>query len=293
MASSTKAVSEARFVSFSVGEFDFVTTNHVAAISTKDGIHEDFHPIMDFMKNCSIGYAMSEATTINTKAVSQAWSSATIQKNGDINCMVGEIGVTINPETLRSALHLEFQESYATPANDEQIRGMLKEIGYTRSVENLSKITRKSLRKEWSFFFDQITKNFTGKCSAFDQINGFVCQLAHSLIYNKSINVAEMLMYVLRAKVNTESKKKIYFHRFFQMVLEYVLGKDRVAELCRDGVSKIPVVQEKRIFSDLHRVDSKKDSIPPMVYPTGMKHILNSTVFPQYISSIYFFVFKC
>jgi len=61
------------------------------------------------------------------------------------------------------------------------------------------------------FFFDQITKVFTGKGSSFDQINGFACQLGYSLLYNEVIDVDEMLMYVLRAKINSESKKESLF----------------------------------------------------------------------------------
>jgi len=39
-----------------------------------------------------------------------------------------------------------------------------------------------------------------------------------------------------------------------------------------------------RIFSDLSRLDSKKQSLPTMVYSSGMKSVLNSNSFPQYIS---------
>jgi len=145
---STKSVSEARVIAFSVGDFDFLTTNHVAAISTKDGVHEDFHPIMDFMKNSSIGYALSEATAINTKAVSQAWASAKVESNGDISCTVGEVQVIINTEVVRSALHLEESDVFNAPATDDKVKDMLKTLGYAGSVENLSKLVRKHLRKE-------------------------------------------------------------------------------------------------------------------------------------------------
>ena len=50
------------------------------------------------------------------------------------------------------------------------------------------------MQKEWSFFFDQIAKAFTGKCSRYDAITSITCQIGYSLLTNKVIDIAKSVI---------------------------------------------------------------------------------------------------
>ena len=61
----------------------------------------------------------------------------------------------ITSSVINSVLNLPVKTPFDNHATDEEIRTMLREIGYTSSVASMSKLSRPFLRKEWSFFFDQ------------------------------------------------------------------------------------------------------------------------------------------
>ena len=65
-------------VAFEFGDFDFMTNNHVATITDKDEVPEEFHPIMDFMMVSLLNHALTANPIINIDAVTQAWTSAVV-----------------------------------------------------------------------------------------------------------------------------------------------------------------------------------------------------------------------
>ena len=50
----------------------FMTNNHVAAITDKDEVPREFHPIMDFMMASPLNHALTADPIINMDAVTQA-----------------------------------------------------------------------------------------------------------------------------------------------------------------------------------------------------------------------------
>ena len=50
--------------------------NNFAALTEKNGTHQDFHPMMDFIKECKLSYAMLETPIIYCEVVEEIWTSA-------------------------------------------------------------------------------------------------------------------------------------------------------------------------------------------------------------------------
>ena len=73
---SMAAQRKSKTVAFKFGDFDFMTNNHVAAITDKDEVIGEFHPIMDFMMTGPLNHALTATSIINMDAVTQAWTSA-------------------------------------------------------------------------------------------------------------------------------------------------------------------------------------------------------------------------
>ena len=53
---------------------------------------------------------------------------------------------------------------------------MFRSHNYTDSLDDFDKLGRPFLKKEWSMFFDQISKAFTCKCSGYDAITSITFQ---------------------------------------------------------------------------------------------------------------------
>ena len=50
--------------------------NNFVALVEKEGAHEDYHKMMDFIKKCKLGYAMLEAPIIYCEVVEEIWTTA-------------------------------------------------------------------------------------------------------------------------------------------------------------------------------------------------------------------------
>ena len=49
--------------------------NNFVSLVEKDGAHEDYHKMMDFIKGCKLSYAMLEAPTIYCEVVEEIWTT--------------------------------------------------------------------------------------------------------------------------------------------------------------------------------------------------------------------------
>ena len=277
-------------VGFKFGEFDFMTNNHVAAIKDKKGVFVDFHPIMDFLANGPLGYAMTATPQINQHAVSQAWKNAEVvdsvqDQPGKIVLTLGQDTFDITESVVNSVLHLPVSMNYANTPSDDDVRHMLSELGYSGPLDNMSQLRRPFLRKEWSFFFDQIAKCFTGKCSSFEQITAVTSHIAYSLLYDRVINIGSIILSQISIKLNSRKQHRnmIYYHRFMQLFINHFIPN---VENRFGTQSVIPsYIQQKRIFSDISKKDTEKGpgELSNMHYPHHVKVLLTShlpTLYP-------------
>ena len=128
------------------------------------------------------------------------------------------IGSVIN-----SVLNLPIITPFDKHAIDDQLITMLREIGYTSIVASMSKLSRPFLRKEWSFFFDQLSKGFTGKCSSFEKITSLICQIGYNLLFNRGNDIGSLLLNHIGLKLNCANRSKVYYHRFIIMSVNHFI----------------------------------------------------------------------
>ena len=130
---------------------------------------------------------------------------------------------SINGHVLNSFLNLP-NNTHAKSPTEPEIRRMLHKINYAVPDANLGKIVRKNLMKEWSYFFDSIIKDFSGKISNFDAITSMIQEIAYGILYNHYHNLGELIIIEIGTKLgNIESRSKnIYYSRFTMLTANHV-----------------------------------------------------------------------
>lgn len=205
----------------SSGKVEYAITNYVAFLD-KESVHEDFHSLMDFLKNSPVSYALTASPTIYAEIVEEMWSTACISE-GEIMIKIKGKSYTITSSVINEALHFPNSNFQSLPT-DEELNSMLRNIKYASTISQSSQINRKCLRKEWSYFFDTLTRVFTGKCGGYDAIIRFVQKIAYSLMYNRTIDIGSLLLYEFSYKLGDMVKrsKVVYYARFLMIIANHL-----------------------------------------------------------------------
>ncbi|KAK1368386.1 hypothetical protein POM88_034478 [Heracleum sosnowskyi] len=103
----------------SSGKVEYAITNHVAFMK-KESVHADFHPLMDFLNNSPVSYALTARPTIYAKIVQEIWSSACISE-AEIRIKINGKSYTITPSVINEALHLPNSNFESLPTDEEDL----------------------------------------------------------------------------------------------------------------------------------------------------------------------------
>ena len=96
---------------FSFGDFDFMSTNHVATTHSKAMVSEDYYPIMDFLAQSPLDYALVHEPILFPAGVSEASTYVQVEK-GKITLSLGSNSFDITSEVLNGALHFPSQKPF-------------------------------------------------------------------------------------------------------------------------------------------------------------------------------------
>lgn len=155
---------------------------------------EDYHTMMDFITSSKLRYAMLAAATIQYEVVEEVWKSMEFQeKEMELTFSLKGKSYTCDTERLRNILRLPRSNADDMPS-DDNVRKFLKDIAYVLSVDNLTLIKRKGMRKEWSFLSDCFIKAFSGKVSDFGSFSYRILQMFYMFMKNSYFNFAEEVM---------------------------------------------------------------------------------------------------
>ena len=182
-------------------EFDgakFVTNNY-AAVLTNDEAPSEFHLIQDYLAHSEFMYALTQPEVISPAQVLTLWRSARYNDGGEhgspsLTCIYEEQEYIITPETVRKALHLPEHSKYHSAVSTQTLKDMMQFFGYSGSTDKMGELKRPCLCKEWSFYYDCITRAFGNKCSNFDAIPLFSQQIGYSLIHNLNFDIAPSIL---------------------------------------------------------------------------------------------------
>ncbi|KAL1834206.1 hypothetical protein ACET3Z_003857 [Daucus carota] len=238
----------------SKGKVKYAITNF-AALLAKELVHPNFHPLMDFLKNSPISYALTASPTIYAEIVQDMWSTADCSTEGEIKFTIKGKSYILTPALINEALQLPDSNFENFPTHDETI-SMLKAIGYEKETVLLSKLCKKSFRKEWWYFFVTLNMVFAGKYSSY--LSTFVLKIAYSLLYARRIDIGRLLLDEFFYKLGDKGKRShaIFYARFL-MIIANSLCKELQIE---DRDDTVPVcMQPKNMFTQLVRDNSHSE----------------------------------
>ena len=148
---------------------EFVPNNYAAPLNTANA-PEAFHMIQEFLAQSAIGRALVEPAKLSGSQIKAFWESGMYDDGGEsgnpsIIFEFEEREYVITSGTIRAAMGFPEFSSYTIGMGDNDLLRMMREIGYSGPLTKIGQLKRPFLRKEWSFFFDCITRTFGKKCT--------------------------------------------------------------------------------------------------------------------------------
>ncbi|KAK1369518.1 hypothetical protein POM88_035610 [Heracleum sosnowskyi] len=265
---------------FVFSELEFVPNNYVAPLNTANA-PEAFHLIQRFLTNSDIGHALTEPMKLSGSQIRAFWQTGVYDNGGEAGSpsIVFEYQnqeFVVTPVTVRDALNFEDFNSYTISVGDGDLLRMMREIGYSGSLTKVGQLKRPFLRKEWSFFFDCITRAFGKKCTNWDAIPTDSLQIGYSLLYGTHFDFARLVLHNIGEKM-TENRGVVYFARFCQLLFSFCVPDIEIPE--DDVIQSFRL--HKHIFSDLTNKDLKKGNVGALLLPERVEQFENNPSQPQ------------
>ncbi|KAK1379332.1 hypothetical protein POM88_026076 [Heracleum sosnowskyi] len=256
---------------------EFVPNNYAAPLVNANA-PEAFHLMQNFLAQSQIGRALVEPEKLSVFQIKSFWETGIYDDGGNsgtpsIVFEFQETEYVITPGTIRAAMGFGDYTAYTIAVGDAELVRMMRTIGYSGSLAKIGQLKRPFLRKEWSFFFDCITRTFGKKCTNWDAIPTEILQIGYSLIYGTHFDFGRLVLINMGEKM-TENRRVVYFARFCQLLLSAcVSGVDILDE------DVIPCFKlHKRIFSDLVNKDVKKGNVGDLLLPALVQQLLDDSI---------------
>ncbi|KAL1802827.1 hypothetical protein ACET3Z_031474 [Daucus carota] len=264
---------------FTFAGVEFVPNNHTAILNTADA-PRDYHPIQQFLAQSALATTLTAPARLSGSQIITFWRTGHYDNGGEAGSpsIVFEYDgaqYAVTPATVRAALNLPEHTAYITNG-DANLRTMMIDLGYYDSLDKLGQLKRPGFRKEWSFFFDCITRAFQKKSTNWDAIPMDMLQIGYSLIYSTNFDFGRLVIRNIGERMH-ENRKIIYFSRFCQLLFNATVG-----EVDFDAADEIkPFKLHKRVFKDLISKDEKRPVLRPLQIPTPLRARLNMPQAPQ------------
>ncbi|KAK1393466.1 hypothetical protein POM88_012522 [Heracleum sosnowskyi] len=235
----------------------------------------------EFLAQSAIGRALVEPSTLYGSQIKAFWETGSYDDGGDsgnpsIIFEFQEAEYVITSGTIRTAMGFPEYSSYTIGMGDIDLLRMMREIGYSGPLTKVGQLKRSFLRKEWSFFFDYITRPFGKKCTNWDAIPTDNLQIGYSLLFDNHFDFARLVLNNLGEKM-TENRGVVYFSRFCQILFSACV--EGVELVDGDVISCFKL--HKRIFSDLINKDVKKGVVGELLLPASVQQFVNDQLNPQ------------
>ncbi|KAL8134856.1 hypothetical protein AgCh_009747 [Apium graveolens] len=201
----------------------FVPNNYAAILDHAEAPSE-LHFVQDLLAHSEVGYALTQPELFSSQQVLRFWGTGVFDDGGNrgtpsIIFQVGDSSFVVTPGTVRRALHLPEDCTFSVP-EDSALRELMAELGYEKSLTKLGQLKQANIRREWSFFFDCITKAFGNKCSNFDAIPILSQHIGYAIIHETHFDFATGIIGFIGDRM-TEDRDVVYFARFCQLIYTY------------------------------------------------------------------------
>ncbi|XP_074348798.1 uncharacterized protein LOC141687424 [Apium graveolens] len=248
--------------------------NNYATFLTKSEAPSELHFIKDFLSHSEIGFALTQPFSICGTQVLTFWRTGHYDYGGkhgtpSIVFTANEVEYVVTPGAVRKALHLPESCQFSSAVEEPLLQQMMANLGYEQSLAKLGQLKRPYIRKEWSFFFNCITKTFANKCSNFDAIPILTQQIGYALLNLSHFDYAKTMLCFIGDRMK-EDKNVVYFARFCQLIYNYCTSDEPKLA----GELMEPFRLAKRAFTDLFTADNKKGVLRPLCIPLSVKQAL-------------------
>ncbi|KAK1380289.1 hypothetical protein POM88_027033 [Heracleum sosnowskyi] len=195
---------------------EFVPNNYTAPLNTANA-PEASHMIQKFLAQSAIGRALVEPAKLSGLQIKAFWESGVYDDGGEIGnpSIIFEFEETeyvITAGTVRAAMGFPEYPSYTIGMGDSDLLRMMREIGYSGPLNKIGQLKRPFLRKEWSFFFDCITRTFGKKCTNWDATSNWTlfsyCVEGVDVV-NEDISCFKLHKRIFSDLINKDVKKGI------------------------------------------------------------------------------------
>lgn len=266
--------------SFTARGLLFVSNNYAAPLSTMN-VPEAFHLFQNFLTDSEIGRALVEPPTLSAAQIISFWQSSTYDDGGEngtpsIIFKYEETEYVITPTTVRQTVGFDTHSAYSV-VGEGYLKEMLQQIGYSGSLARLRQVKWPHLRKEWSFFFDYITRAFGKKVTNWDAVPIDSLQIGYSLLYGSNFDFGRLVLMNIGEKLS-ESSTTVYFDRFCQLLFSACVRDVAISE----GDIIPPFRVHRRIFTDLTNKDVSKGQVPDLFLPLALQNFLHQPQEPQH-----------
>ncbi|KAK1372292.1 hypothetical protein POM88_028485 [Heracleum sosnowskyi] len=212
---------------------EFVPNNYAAPLSTEN-VPEAFHLFQNFLAQSDIGHALVAPAKLSGSQIKAFWETGVYDDGGEsgtpsIIFEFAEEEYVVTPTTVRDALGCEDFNAFTISVGDSDLQRMMREIGYSGSLARTGNLKRPFLRKEWSFFFDCITRAFGKKCTNWDAIPIDSLQIGYFLLYGAHFDYARLVLNNIGEKM-TENRSVVYFSHFCQLIFSMCVDGVEIAE---------------------------------------------------------------
>ncbi|KAL1826576.1 hypothetical protein ACET3Z_004988 [Daucus carota] len=251
---------------------DFVPNNYTAILDTAEA-PRDYHPMQQFLAQSAIATALTAPARLSGSQIISFWRTGKYDNGGEngspsiVFSFEGE-EYFVTPATVRSAFNLSERDTVYVTNGDANLRTMMTDLGYYDSLDKLGQLKRPGLRKEWSFFFDCITRAFQKKSTNWDAIPMDMLQIGYSLIYSTNFDYGRLVIRNIGERMN-ENRQVVYFSRFCQLLFNASVGEVAFDDEIR------PFKLHKRAFKDLISKDEKRPVLRPFQAPAQIRERLN------------------
>jgi len=201
----------------------FVPNNYAAILDNAEAPSE-LHFVQDLLAHSEIGYALTQPSVFSSQQVLTLWRTGNFDNGGpngtpSIVFEVGDSSYAVTPGTIRKALHLPEGCTFSIP-EESALQELMASLGYEQSLAKLGQLKRAHVRKEWSFFFDCITKAFGNKCSNFDAIPIMSQHIRYAIINQTHFDFATDVIGFIGDRM-IEDRNVVYFARFCQLIYTF------------------------------------------------------------------------
>ncbi|KAL6500616.1 hypothetical protein OROHE_025413 [Orobanche hederae] len=251
---------------FVSSDVTFVPNNYEAPLNTTNS-PAAYHQIQSFLAHSDVATTLTAPPTLYGSQINAFWETGIFDDGEDsgspsITFTVNDVERLVTLTTVRTALGFPAHTSYTTAVGDSELVTMMEAIGYDGPLDKLGQLKRPYLRKEWSFFFDCITRAFEKKCTNWDAIPKPSLQIGYSILYGSQFDYARHVLLNIGAKMD-EDRTTVYFARFVQLLFNVACpGVDTT-----NAVVMQPFKLHKRVFQDLIKKDGNKDAVPELFFP--------------------------